>query len=218
MSEFGKPVALEARDNDGERQMSPSAARNLAPIMEAFESLGLVEGRVLEIGCGTGEHAANIVRHFENLSWLATDLDPASVASCNAWAGHYALGDRLMAEPVNAAAPPDYSERGPFDIVYSSNVIHIAPIEVLDGILAVAGATLKPGGAMVFYGPFQRDGVHTAESNQAFDARLKDRDPLLGVRDLERDVVPRAKKNRLALETVRAMPANNFFVVFRKEA
>jgi hypothetical protein len=35
-----------------------------------------------------------------------------------------------------------------------------------------AGETLLPGGVLVTYGPYRRNGQHTAPSNEAFDASL----------------------------------------------
>jgi hypothetical protein len=78
-----------------------------------------------------------------------------------------------------------------------------------------AGELLPPGGVLVTYGPYRRDGRHTAPSNEAFDASLKERDPRWGVRDLE-DVAATAKAAGLALEEIVPMPANNFTLVFRK--
>ena len=213
-----KPIALEERGLDGARMTSPSAGRNLPFILEAFKELGLAHGEVLEIGCGTGEHAAHLVSANEGLHWLATDLDEASRLSCAAWADHLDVANRLKVEAINAAHPDDFDAPVPLNLVYSSNVIHISPLEVLEGILEMARKFVVPGGALALYGPFSRDGEHIAQSNAEFDANLKSRNPEWGVRDLDHDVVPRAEKSRLVLETVRPMPANNFFVVFRREA
>ena len=65
------------------------------------------------------------------------------------------------------------------------------------------------------YGPYKRDGAHTAPSNEVFDASLRSRNPLWGVRDLA-DVEQEAKINSLTLRTVVEMPANNFSVIFAK--
>ena len=80
-----------------------------------------------------------------------------------------------------------------------------------------AGAILPPGGVLATYGPYRRDGRHTAPSNEAFDASLKSRDPRWGVRDLEA-VVAEANANGLELAEALPMPANNFTLVFRRGA
>jgi hypothetical protein len=47
------------------------------------------------------------------------------------------------------------------------------------------GVALRPDGGLLFvYGPFTRDRVHTTESNAAFDASLRARNPEWGYRDL----------------------------------
>ena len=52
------PVALELRaQNADQRMFSPSAARNAEPILAVLKGLFPEHGTVLEIGCGTGEHA-----------------------------------------------------------------------------------------------------------------------------------------------------------------
>lgn len=54
-------IALEQRGQDPDQRMfSPSAARNLVPILEVMTRILPAHGTDLEIGCGTGEHAACI--------------------------------------------------------------------------------------------------------------------------------------------------------------
>ncbi len=47
-----------------------------------------------------------------------------------------------------------------------------------------AGRLLRDGGRLFIYGPFMRDGAHTAPSNAAFDATLRAENPDWGVRDV----------------------------------
>ena len=51
------------------------------------------------------------------------------------------------------------------------NVCHISPWSVTAGLVAGAGAALKPAGGKLFlYGPFKVGGLFTTESNEAFDS------------------------------------------------
>ena len=60
-------------------------------------------------------------------------------------------------------------------------------------------------------------GRHTATTNAAFDADLKQRDPRWGVRDVD-DIVREAMPYRLALREVVEMPANNLSLVLVKSS
>jgi len=95
------------------------------------------------------------------------------------------------------------------------NVIHISPIAVLEGILSGAAKTLKPGGLMIFYGPFKEKGAHTGEGNQSFDERLRAENPEWGIRDVG-DVTTLAEQSDLTFEALEVMPANNRLLIFRK--
>ncbi|MEE3330947.1 MAG: DUF938 domain-containing protein, partial [Myxococcota bacterium] len=64
-------------------------------------------------------------------------------------------------------------------------------------------------------GPYKRGNIHTAASNEAFDASLRSRDPSWGVRDLD-SVVHEAETIGLALDEIVDMPANNLCVVLRR--
>lgn len=214
----GRPAALEARaaDDDG-RLFSPSAGRNRAIICETFLRLGPRAGKVLEVGSGTGEHAATIAAAAPDLLWRPSDPDARSRVSIAAWAA---------ATPQASILPPldlrttdeDWGEAeraAPYTALLSINMIHIAPWEACLGLLDGAARLLADDGRLFLYGPFRREGRHTAPSNAEFDESLKRRDPAWGVRDLV-DVEREAETRGLALESVAEMPANNLFVAFQR--
>ena len=78
-----------------------------------------------------------------------------------------------------------------------------------------AGRLLPPDGVLYLYGPYKRGGAHTAPSNAAFDAQLREQNPSWGVRNLE-DVAARAGSAGCDAPIVVEMPANNLSLVFRK--
>ena len=102
------------------------------------------------------------------------------------------------------------------DGAVSINMIHIAPFEAARGLVAGAARLLKPDGKLFLYGPFARNGAHTAPSNADFDASLKARDARWGVRDLDLEIMPLAVAAGLALDAVIEMPANNLSVVLAR--
>jgi hypothetical protein len=79
-----------------------------------------------------------------------------------------------------------------------------------------AAHVLSPGGVLYLYGPYRRDGRHTAPSNEAFDGSLRARNPSWGVRDLEA-VVELAESHGFAPPVIDEMPANNLSLVFRRQ-
>jgi hypothetical protein len=101
------------------------------------------------------------------------------------------------------------------DVVVCINVIHISPWGVTAALVKGASAILPAGGLLYTYGPYKRDGVHTAESNARFDESLRSRDPRWGVRDVD-EVASVARAAALELEEIVEMPANNLSLVFRK--
>lgn len=106
---------------------------------------------------------------------------------------------------------------GTVDAVFCANMIHIAPVEAMYGLLEGAGRHLASGGLLVLYGPFMLNGQHTAPSNAAFDASLRSRDPRWGIRDLE-TVKTTAQSHGLIFDRAIDMPANNKSVLFRRGA
>jgi len=213
----GAPIALEDRETAGERLFSPSAARNREPIRHVFLAHMPTAGRILEVGGGTGEPAVCLAQALPDVEWLTGDPDPASRGSIAAWIAEADLANLKGPHAIDVTADAwGVEDAAPFAGLVSINMIHIAPFDAATGLFAGAGRLLAPGGKLFVYGPFTREGAHTAPSNEAFDASLKSRDPRWGVRDIEHDLAPLAQKNALALETVVEMPANNLSLVFSK--
>lgn len=208
------PVAFEDRHNDDERMFSPSVARNREAISAAFEDLGITAGRVLEIGSGTGEHAAFMLETFPDLIWTASDPDEASRNSCEAWARHCDIENRMLTETLDVLSDAWPNWRETYDYIYCANVVHISPFALTERLIGLARLHLNENGRLILYGPFRRDGVFTASSNAQFHQSLQSRHPEWGVRDLEQDIIPLAYKSGLSLTEIRDMPANNNLVVF----
>ena len=99
--------------------------------------------------------------------------------------------------------------------MFCANVIHIAPWRVAEGLFAGAGRYLRADGRLFLYGPFKRDGRHTAVSNAVFDSSLREGNAEWGVRDIE-DLQTLAGSVGLALIEVAEMPANNLILVFER--
>jgi SAM-dependent methyltransferase len=212
-----KPIALEPRQTAADARMSsPSAARNGEPILAVLTKILPQGAKVLEIGSGTGEHAANFAKARPDLDWRTSELDPGSRASIAAWIDHEQLANVAAPLAIDARdASWGVEAEAPFDALVSINMIHIAPWQACLGLLDGAARLLKPGGVLFLYGPFALSGAHTAPSNAAFDQSLKTRDPRWGVRDLD-DVAAEALARGLDLKDVVAMPANNLSVVFAR--
>jgi len=211
------PVALEQRSvSVDQRMFSPSAARNSEPILAVLKRVLPTHGVVLEIGCGTGEHAVCFAGAMANLTWQPSDPHADARASTASWIKFTGLNNVLAPLDVDVSSRVwGVEQRTPFDAIVSINMIHISPWAASLGLFAGAGRLLSAGGLLVLYGPFMRDGAHNAPSNADFDASLKDRNPSWGVRDiaaLERV----GEASRLGLRETIEMPANNMSVVFVK--
>jgi hypothetical protein len=80
-----------------------------------------------------------------------------------------------------------------------------------------AAHVLSANALLYLYGPYRRDGRHTAPSNEAFDRGLRQQNPDWGVRDLEA-VTELAEEHGFARPLIEEMPANNLSLIFRRVA
>jgi SAM-dependent methyltransferase len=191
---------------------SDACERNKGPILEVLRTAFAGCRRVVEIGSGTGQHAVHFARHLTHLQWQPTDR-----------AEHLpGLAARIVAEgPPNLASPveldvlqqPWPAVRG--DAVFTANTLHIMSWPAVEALFRGLPGVLEPGGVLAVYGPFKYGGRFTTDSNAAFDAMLRERDPQSGLRDFEA-VNALAEALGLALVADHAMPANNQLLVWRR--
>jgi SAM-dependent methyltransferase len=195
------------------KRVAPAAERNTAPILEVLGRHVPPAGLLLEVASGTGQHALAFARAFPGLAVQPTEPQAAGRESIEAYRAEAALPNLRapLALDVTQAVWPLTSA----DVVVAINMIHISPWDATLGLLDGAARTLPAGGILFLYGPYLVDGAPTTESNQAFDASLRQRDPRWGLRDLQTVTDAAADRGLARLEVV-PMPAHNFSVVFRR--
>lgn len=200
--------------------IAAAAERNKEPILQVLQAVlpraAASGGRplVLEIASGTGQHAAHFAAALPQLDWQPSDPDPAALDSIAAHRMQAGLPNLLPPLLLDAAAA-DWPLAAAAAL-FCANMIHIAPWQAAVGLAAGAGRLLPAAAPVALYGPFRRDGRHTAPSNAAFDESLQARDPRWGIRDLD-EVAALFATQGFALAKVVEMPANNLTVLFRRE-
>ncbi len=200
---------------ENELRQAPATSRNREPILAVLARTLPDSGLLLEIASGTGEHAAFMMPRLpETWRWQPTDADPGAFANIDGHARLSLCPRILPAIMLNVRDTTWPIARA--DAILCCNMIHIAPWEAAEGLFAGAARVLSTGAKLILYGPFKRNRLHTAPSNESFDANLKARDRDWGVRCLDTEALPLAEKNGFDLEEIVIMPANNLTVIFHR--
>jgi SAM-dependent methyltransferase len=200
---------------------APAFHRNHEAIWSAIAGfLSAQAGDVLEIGSGTGQHAVTLARRTPELIWWPSDIFPSHLGSVEAWRQHEGLTNLRAPQRIDLNDPTWTWQAGeksgqPLAAMLCINVLHISPWRVSQNLFSGAGRLLRPDGRLFVYGPFIRNGEHTAPSNAAFDATLRAENPEWGVRDI-RDLSAVADKAGLSLAEIAPMPANNLVLAFAR--
>jgi Protein of unknown function (DUF938) len=195
----------------------PSAERNKGPILDVLRTVLPATGRVLEVASGSGQHVVHFAAALPALVFQPTEPDLERV--------------EIIRERVRQSGCPNVLDPLRLDVhdrpwlpdgldgvvaVLAINMIHIAPWSATAALFAGAAAQMASGvaGLVVLYGAFKVDGVHTADSNVAFDAWLRTENASWGVRDLG-DVTAVAHVYGFSGPDVVQMPSNNLCVIYR---
>jgi SAM-dependent methyltransferase len=192
---------------------SAACERNKDPILEILRNRLAGRSQVLEIGSGTGQHAAHFARALEHLIWHPTEQLAylADLAERVKLEGSHNLRAPTLLD-VRQAVWPVRS----VDAVFTANTLHIMSWAEVTALFRGVGNVLAPGGVLCIYGPFRYAGRYTSDSNQEFDRMLQERDAQSGLRDLQA-ITPLAGQYGLRLEADHDLPANNRLLIYTKE-
>jgi Protein of unknown function (DUF938) len=192
------------RENVRIKPFSESSERNRGPILAILKRVFADRRCVLEIGSGTGQHAAYFAPELPHLVWQASDV-AENLPGIREWVSD--------PPPIELDVDKEWPKLD-VDAVFSANTCHIMSWPQVERMFEGIGKmpTLK---IFCLYGPFSYGGKHTSESNARFDAMLRARDPASGVRDFEK-INALAERVGFSLAEDNAMPANNRLLVFRR--
>lgn len=195
------------------RPHAPATARNREPILAVLRTVFADRRCVLEIGSGSGEHAAYFAAAMPWLDWQASDV-AEQLPGIRAWRAHAALPN--LPAPLALDVRAGWPEL-PADAVFTASTLHIMGLDGVEAFFRGAGRLLhaRPGAPVVAYGPFNRHGRYTSQSNRDFDASLKARDPRSGLRDVDLLDALAAGVGLVRVDDV-AMPAHNACLVWRR--
>jgi len=192
---------------------SAACERNQEPIFACLRDVLADCTRVVEIGSGTGQHAACFAPRLPTLRWIATDLQD-NHAAIRAWIEHSGAENIEGPLTLDALQAP-WPELGAIDGAFSANTAHIMAEPAVAAMFAGLGERLPAGAPFCLYGPFAEQGRHTSEGNRRFDADLRARGQGMGVRDLGW-LLQVAAVAGFELASVQPMPANNRVLVWRR--
>lgn len=194
------------------KQTSSSCERNRDPILAVLCEVLPDTGMVLEVGSGTGQHAAYFAPRLPHLLWQPSDL-AANHESILAWAAEAGAPNLRAPLALDLLTEPWPITQA--DAMVCINTVHIVAWAGVVNLFAGAQRILPPGGVLYVYGAYRYASRPLEPSNEEFDRWLKVRNPLSGVRDFEA-VNALAERNGLTLAGDRAMPGNNRSIWWRK--
>ena len=195
------------------RPDAPATKRNRDPILKALKKELHGEKELLEIGSGTGQHAVYFAKHMPMIVWQTSDQKKNHDA-IQCWIK--STNSKNLKLPLNLeiGLNEDHIKKK-YDDVFSSNTSHIMSFKNVEKMFSLVGRILRKNGKFFLYGPFRVNGDFTSKSNKKFNDELNQKDPIMGIRDIEK-LDKFAIQNNLSNYAFIQMPANNFLSVWSK--
>ena len=194
------------------KPFSEACERNRVPISQVLVKIFADRKHILEIGSGTGQHAAFFALNLPDAIWQPSDL-PEHHEGIKGWIK--GCKETNIAQPLTLVVTGPWPE-GDYDAIFSANTLHIMPWPAVVAFFKGAGQLLPVGGKLAVYGPFKYAGEYTSESNARFDEWVQKTHPGGSVRDSEQ-VFKLAHQNGFTLLEDINMPAHNQLLYWEKK-
>ena len=191
------------------RQHAPATLRNRDAILGVLRSVLPTTGIVLEIASGTGEHVVHFAQDLAGLIFQPSDPDPDALLSVSAWVK--ATRSTNVRPPVILDASQSPWPIASADGIICINMVHVSPWKATVGLMRGAGEILPPAAPLYLYGPYKRQNIPTAASNEAFDRSVRDYEPTWGLRDLLGVSVAKKEAGNEIFETCRSYALRDQF-------
>ncbi len=191
---------------------SQACENNKYAIAEVLKSVFTQPGLVLEIGSGSGQHAAHFASELADIQWQPSDTGE-TLESINAYKEELGLDNFLLPVHLNVLDSP-----WPISVaggVFSANTAHIMSWQEVTAMFAGVTELLADGQSFCLYGPFNYSGRFTSDGNRRLDAWARSISPESGVRDIEA-IEKLAIEAGMSLYSDHEMPANNRLIHFIK--
>ena len=192
---------------------SLACEKNKGPILEVLLNVILSsDRRALEIGSGSGQHVEYFAPFFPQIEWFPTEI-PKNFLRLTQWYDQTNISN--IQKPTRLDIAKDDFPKLKFDVVYTSNTLHVMHWKECKVFFKLLGNRLREGSRAIFYGPFKYEGQFTSDNNALLDESLKRDDPLMGIRSFE-DVQNNMIKNGFELLEDFDMPDHNQMLVFQR--
>lgn len=208
-------TASVAIPDDNGKLHAPSAARNVAAILQAIRPFVPSNGNALEIASGTGEHMMRYAAAFPNLTWQPTDIEQARLDSIAVWSGDANLSNILAPKLLDATVGGWASEYAGQDLIILSNLLHLISVSEAETVITQLAEALASGGISLIYGPFLRGTKFASEGDRKFHESLCHQNPEIGYKPFQFVQDAQTAAGLSVLDAIE-MPANNLLLVARK--
>ena len=164
-----------------DKPFSQACENNKQPIFNALGRVLAGSTNLLEIGSGTGQHAAYFAPRLTHLEWQTSDM-PNNHKGIKAWLEDVSVLN--LHQPLSFTIGIDEWPLDHFDAVFTANTTHIMQPSEAQLMMRLVADNLPDGGIFCQYGPFNFHGQYTSDSNVAFDQYLSEQG-CGGIRDID---------------------------------
>jgi cyclopropane fatty-acyl-phospholipid synthase-like methyltransferase len=197
------------------KPFSQACENNKKPILKQLKKAFSKVHNVLEVGSGTGQHAAYFAAKLPHVQWHCSDVEEYH-DGINQWIDEFP-SENLNRPLVLKLARDEWLSHcivsnEPFDGIYTANTAHIMLEQEIKLLMQSVAANLPKNGVFCQYGPFTIDGQFSSQSNQEFHEKLIS-SGYGGYRDIEELA---CWAPQLTLKEKIEMPANNMMLVWQR--